>query len=217
MKVRRGRSPGRCSEASHFKPYLRTLFRCRCAYCQTHDSRHGGLQGMTVDHFRPEKRYPHLRLAWTNLYYACGICNSHYKKDRPTAAEERAGRQFVDVCRTDSDEHFLLEWSASECRYKAATSTGQGLFTLLVLHFNDRPDLRNWWLELDDGMAKTAQELAQIRAGLRLAKSIARRYDDNDAKSLYRQLRDLEAACQARLESILEYLPFQITVGRPDR
>jgi hypothetical protein len=163
MKVRRGRSPCRLSEPSRYKPYLRKPFRFRCAYCQTHDSRLGGLEGMTVDHFRPLVRFPHLRLTWTNLYYACGVCNSHYKKDRPTEEEENAGDQFVDVCETDPDEHIRLEWSISECRYIAATSTQRGLFTLRVLRFNVRHALRDWWLELDDSKAKTERELAQIR------------------------------------------------------
>ncbi len=108
MRIERGRDPGPFCKAAQYKPHLRPLFRRRCAYCLMPDDRLGGEDGMTVDHFRPESRYHDLRLAWANLYYACSVCNSQYKRDYPTLEEERAGKRFVDPCEEDYDDHFRL-------------------------------------------------------------------------------------------------------------
>ena len=63
---------------------------------------------MTVNHFKPECRFPELRFSWPNLYYACLVCNSHYKKDYPTAEEEAEGKRFIDPSEEDPDDHFRL-------------------------------------------------------------------------------------------------------------
>ena len=108
MRIERGPSPGPLPDHTAYKPHLRPLFRFRWRYCLTPDDRLGGEEGMTVDHFKPQRRYPELRLSWSNLYYACSICNSHYKKDYPTLGEEAEGKRFVDPCEEDPDEHFRL-------------------------------------------------------------------------------------------------------------
>ena len=112
MRIKRGQDPGPYSDhrryRSQYKPHLRLLFRCRCAYCLTPDDRLGGEEAMHVDHFKPESRFPELQLAWPNLYYACPVCNSQYKRDYPTAREEAEGKRFVDPCAEDPDDHFRL-------------------------------------------------------------------------------------------------------------
>jgi len=215
MKVHRGRSPGRFSHPSHYKPYLRSPFHFRCAYCQTHDSRLCGLEGMTVDHFRSVARFPHLRLTWTNLYYACVVCNSHYKKNRPTEQEERAGDQFLDVCRMDPDQHFRLEWLMPECRYIVASSTKRGLFTLQVLGLNTRPFLHDWWLELDDMEAETERDLARIRNSIQMAREVFKRTNDKKVAEIQSHLTEVETECLDRLARILERKPFPVAIARP--
>src|SRR6266545_2362906 len=148
MRIKRGPNPGPFGDPSHYKPHLRTPFQSRCAYCRTPDVRTGGVEGMTVDHFRPESRYSHLRLVWTNLYYACWVCNSHYKRDHPTAAEEAAGERFVDPCRMDPDKHFRMRRDSSGLRFVVVPLTRPGRFTVRTLGFNERHFLRDWWAEL---------------------------------------------------------------------
>ncbi|MDA1232217.1 MAG: HNH endonuclease, partial [Planctomycetota bacterium] len=76
MIIEKGDDPGPFSTPRNYVSYLRECFRRRCAYCLAPDDRLGGEEGMKVDHFMPESRYKHLRLAWTNLYYSCDVCNN---------------------------------------------------------------------------------------------------------------------------------------------
>ena len=39
-----------------------------------------------IDHFRPKKKYPRLALAYANLYYACGLCNTFKGDAWPSAS-----------------------------------------------------------------------------------------------------------------------------------
>jgi uncharacterized protein (TIGR02646 family) len=180
MLVNRGPDPGPFSKHGDYKPDLRRIFQERCAYCLTPDDKNGGLAGMTVDHHRCVTSYPHLRLTWTNLYYSCIVCNSHYKKDFPTSEEEAKGDRFVDVCAEDSDKHFRFtrdRKTRALCRVKALTRAGR--FTLRVLRFNDRPSLREFWLELHDEEQVAVRQLQDVKLTIRDAKAILRRGDNS--------------------------------------
>ena len=107
MIIDRGADPGPFSKPRDYVSHLREVFRRRCAYCLTPDSRCQGEEGMKLDHFMPESRHPDLRLAWTNLYYCCDVCNNR-KSNCPTPAEIANGERFVDPCIEDPDDHFRL-------------------------------------------------------------------------------------------------------------
>lgn len=209
MRVRRGRDPGPFSDHSAYKPHLREPFFCRCAYCRTPDSRLGGLEGMTVDHFWPLDRYGHLRTVWTNLYYACFVCNSHYKREHPTEEEEQAGERFVNPCTMDPDKHFRLEWDASASRFAVGTSTSAGRFTVRTLGFNVRPFLRDWWLELRRLQVEEERLLADIQSNIGIAQHLDP-VGQARVSTLLRSLKEQEAACQSRLNEIQEQWPFPI-------
>jgi uncharacterized protein (TIGR02646 family) len=150
MRILRGPDPGPFKKHGEYKPYLQPLFRERCAYCLTPDKLNGGLEGMTVDHFLDQKRYPKLRLAWTNLYYSCVVCNSHYKKDYPTEEEEKAGFRFVDPCKEDPDDHFCMvrdPKTGELCQVRGLS--GLANYTIRRLHLNSRRVLRDFWRELE--------------------------------------------------------------------
>src|SRR5438552_1175675 len=101
MKIQRPDDPAPGSKYQQYRQHLQSLFRHRCAYCQTHEKWCGGLDGMTIDHFLPIDRHEHLLHAWVNLYYSCVVCNCHYKKNHPTEMEEKAGNRFIDPCEED--------------------------------------------------------------------------------------------------------------------
>jgi hypothetical protein len=86
MIIDRGEDPGPFSQPRDYVTHLRGRFRRRCAYCLTPDDRLGGEEGMKVDHFLPESRHADLRLAWSNLYYCCDVCNNR-KSNFPTPDE----------------------------------------------------------------------------------------------------------------------------------
>jgi HNH endonuclease len=47
-----------------------------------------------VEHYRPQKKFPHLALAYSNLFWACPNCNVRKGKFWPTRAQRNA-RQFI--------------------------------------------------------------------------------------------------------------------------
>jgi len=164
MKIERGPDPGPFAAHGEYKPYLQPIFRSRCAYCLTPDDRTGGIDGMTIDHFWPTSRYPHLRLAWPNLYYSCSVCNSHYKKGHPTADEEARGDRFVDPCREDPDDHFRMVRDREDgafARVRALTNPAR--YTLRILRLNSRKSLRDFWRELDHKDKSILARLSEIR------------------------------------------------------
>ena len=46
----------------------------RCAYC---DGPIGTESLNTIDHFKPKSKFPDHAYEWTNLFPACGVCQSH--------------------------------------------------------------------------------------------------------------------------------------------
>jgi uncharacterized protein (TIGR02646 family) len=167
MKIERGPEPGRFSVPAHYKGHLRPLFRYRCAYCLMPDNRLGGEEGMTVDHFKPEGRYPELRLAWSNLYYACSICNSHYKKDYPKPEEEAAGKRFFDPCQEDPDDHFRLVCDPNidePCHVRPLSAFAE--YTVSRLRLNRRKALRDFWRFLHHEELRLLTEEFNIRERL---------------------------------------------------
>lgn len=149
MRIERGPDPGPFAELAQYRPYLRPLFRGRCAYCLTPDSRLGGEDSMTLDHFKAKKWYPALKDEWSNLYYACFVCNSHYKKDHPKPTEEAAGKRFVDPCQEDPDDHFRLVYDPETgdlCRVEPLSPAAE--YTVFRLKFNRRSSLRDFWRSL---------------------------------------------------------------------
>lgn len=82
---------------------LRELFHqdCRaesepklCAYC---DGDLRSTSGDTIDHFAPKSEFPELRLSWHNLFPACHLCNSVYKRDQWSCAIVRPDTDPVDA------------------------------------------------------------------------------------------------------------------------
>lgn len=167
MRIERGPDPGPFAKHTDYKLQLRPLFRCRCAYCFSPDEYLGGEEAMTVDHFKPVGRYPELRLKWSNLYYACIVCNSHFKKDHPTPDEEAAGKQFVDPCAEDPDEHFRMvrdPGCGDYCRLKPLSNSAE--YTIFRLKFNHRRFLRDLWRSIDREERRLVQERRKIDQGL---------------------------------------------------
>jgi hypothetical protein len=117
---------------------------------------------MTVDHFRPECRFPELRLTWSNLYYACSICNSHYKKDHPTPEEEAQGKRFVDPCEEDPDQHFRL--TPDFCQVRALSPVAE--YVVFRLKLNHRKSLRDFWRSLHHEESRLLRREGEIRHGL---------------------------------------------------
>lgn len=57
----------------------------QCVYCAIHDSALGGIRNFHVEHYKPkaDSRFSHLENIYSNLFYACPICNSFKGDDWP--------------------------------------------------------------------------------------------------------------------------------------
>jgi uncharacterized protein (TIGR02646 family) len=123
MIIVRRNNPPQFSEYGKYKPQLRQDFRYCCAYCLTHERTFGALRHMTIDHFRPQSRFPHLLTDYRNLYYCCGECNTYKGDSWPSDAdaEALANLRFIDVCADDVAQHFTY----SGCEIIALTPAAE--------------------------------------------------------------------------------------------
>ena len=196
MIIDRGADPGPFSQPRDYVSHLREVFRRRCAYCLTPDDRLGGEEGMKVDHFMPESRHADLRLAWTNLYYCCDVCNNR-KSNYPTPAEIDNGMRFVDPCVEDPDNHFRLikdRRSGDFCSVKSVSSTAE--YEVKRLQFNRRPFLRDFWR----GLCAEERNWAAQRI-LVSELSIGQSSDDKEVNGLL-------AECDRKMSIVRDLWPF---------
>lgn len=213
MRIERGPDPGPFTNPSDYKrkykPFLRSLFHRRCAYCHLPDHRSQGEEGATVDHFKPECRYPELQFNWSNLYYACHICNTHYKKHYPTPSEESEGKRLVDPCAEDPDDHFRLTWDKQTgCFSRVRHLTSAAEYAVFRLKLNDRPSLRDYWREIDHEERRLKKRLGEIEECLCICVEVTGKLSDSTIESLrldYESQRDM---CLQEMDGIRARRPF---------
>ncbi len=104
----RRQAPPKFATYRSYKPYLRLDFEQRCAYCEFKEIMVGTSRNFVVEHFQPRCVAPDLECEYSNLYYACNVCNSFKSDHWPSDVELRAGFYFVDPCNsTPYREHYL--------------------------------------------------------------------------------------------------------------
>jgi uncharacterized protein (TIGR02646 family) len=92
-----------------YKPFLRSDFRTRCAYCERPEEYLGGEEAFEVEHFRPKSKFPQLDCVYSNLYYACRGCNAHKSETWPSEELAAHGSRFADPCQEDPYKEHLAE------------------------------------------------------------------------------------------------------------
>jgi hypothetical protein len=109
VQFQRRQTPPTKKHHRAYKLYLRQDFLHRCAYCLIHEAHYGGLRNFHVDHFRPKglPKFRHLALVYTNLYYACALCNTNKGNTWPTDELLNLGFRFLDPCEEDPFEGHL--------------------------------------------------------------------------------------------------------------
>ena len=78
-----------------YKARLREEFHYRCVYCDTNEPEIGGSQSFCVDHYQPQKKFPHLIEYYDNLFYACRHCNGYKADYWPNYFESFSGRVIL--------------------------------------------------------------------------------------------------------------------------
>lgn len=58
-----------------YRQEIREDCQGRCAYCDAHENEIGGVECMTLDHFKPQYTYEHLKNDPNNLVWTCSKCN----------------------------------------------------------------------------------------------------------------------------------------------
>jgi hypothetical protein len=167
---------------------------------------------MTVDRFKPERWYPKLILKWSNLYYACSICNSHYKKDYPTPEEEAKGIRFLDPCEEDLDEHFRLvrdRETGDPCRVRPLSPAAE--YVVFRLKLNLRKSPRDFWRCLHHKELYLLRRQNEIHRGLEVCSQLVRRHGpSHDVKELQTGYESLLTASQKELDTVRLLRPFPV-------
>lgn len=98
---------------TEYRDDLRIDFNSACGYCDDSDLRIDRIC-FHIDHFAPQKRFPHLENTYANLVYSCRFCNmrksDHWIGDDPTIHHD-GKRGFIDPCSHEYDKHLERDLS----------------------------------------------------------------------------------------------------------
>lgn len=132
-----------------YKAELREDFTSRCGYCDTLDFYSGGRRGFHIDHFAPKSKFEALKNEYTNLVYACPICNIAKSDDWPTEDSSISFRDdvgYIDPCDSQYELHLVREKDGS-----IRALTPLGTYIHKRLKFNLRRRQICWLLERMEG------------------------------------------------------------------
>lgn len=80
-----------------YKSYLATDFSNKCGYTNCSDFWFGGSNNFHIDHFKPWKKNPGLKVEYSNLVYCCSYVNILKSDD---------DGPYIDPCNEDYNIHF---------------------------------------------------------------------------------------------------------------
>ena len=168
---------------------------------------------MEIDHFRPKGRteFARLRLAWTNLYYCCHLCNLHKSSKWPNADELERGLRFVDPCEEDPDEHFRLtrDESGNE-NGKIASETPAGRYSIAKIRL-DRQQLIDIRLDIAREEREIREELDRNRRMLTHLEMVSEESPQHsDIAATRHELREQRKSTLKSLEEVQALRPFPL-------
>lgn len=126
----RGPDPGPFADYRSYKTHLQREFRRKCVYCRISDGLKG-YEGFGVDHYLPRSKFPALAVAWSNLFYACNVCNAWKGESVPLPE-----RFLPNPCEHRMADHLQYRDSGIE------TYTPHGEWLKELLHLDERSSLR---------------------------------------------------------------------------
>lgn len=85
----------------------------QCVYCAIPDAAMGGIRNFHVEHYRPKSRFPALENIYTNLFYACPVCNTFKSNDWP-AEPDFETRCYPDPSVNDYRQLFIIDLQSGE-------------------------------------------------------------------------------------------------------
>lgn len=130
-----------------WKPLLSEEGRHQCVYCAIHERQFGGFRNFHVEHYQPRKIFPELTNSISNLFYACGICNSFKGSSWPAnPAEDHSVAAFPYPARIDYSQIITIQ---DDCSLKSSVRAGQFLIERLYLNRPQLLQLRRFFKLLD--------------------------------------------------------------------
>jgi len=195
LRVRNTPYP-RYSQYQRYKGRLRLDFDYRCAYCGIHEAEWGGHRHFQVEHLRPRKLFPWLQAEYTNLLYACDVCNCHKGCDWPTDDPTPNTRGYLDPCQYDLDKFFAVRQDGTvEAQGEAARYMAEALYL-------NRPQLKELRVKrrLEEELhARFLQLFAEVEA-----KAAALRDESARERVLRKLIVQLIAVYRQHLQNIWE-------------
>lgn len=120
----------------------------KCAYCEKK------IEGAynDVEHYRPKSKYYWLGHAWTNLLFACNICNRTCKKDEfPLSDESKrhlneksiAGEDplVINPAEEDPADYIVFNRAMAQPRVVDGEESIKGRYNIGLFRLNDRTEL----------------------------------------------------------------------------
>lgn len=182
-----------------WKPQLAQEAEYQCVYCCIHEVQFGGIRNFHVEHYKPQSKFPALKDTYSNLFYACGVCNIFKSNDWPrelaTGDFSQAG--YPDPSQVDYEQFLKVD------KYSGVVASGNitGKYVIERLHLN-RPHLIGLraWAELFRRLEQVTAEIAVlVDAGI----------PASETKAVMRTLGDL-SSLMLKLTRVRPYAPDQL-------
>jgi uncharacterized protein (TIGR02646 family) len=179
-----------------YKPYLRQDFHYVCVYCRVHENELGGPRIFTVEHYRPKDHFPYLLTDYTNLLYACAVCNSFKREDWHDGDPLTCEKGYLDPCQHDYDMYFSY---TAEHKIEGRISCARYMIKRLRLNRRQLIKLRRLRIEEEQEFTEFI-ELCED-AIHRIAAMLCRRNLSDDAKRQFEsQLDSVQAKLRRKAE-----------------
>lgn len=97
---------------SDWKEHLSIEGKQQCVYCTIGIKPFGGIRNFHVEHYRPkaEDKFPELEHEYTNLFFACSICNGFKSDDwKNEPSPELDNESYPDPSKVDYSEFLFMD------------------------------------------------------------------------------------------------------------
>jgi len=192
-------SPPQRRSYKAYKSILREEFYHRCVYCTFPDLLKGQ-ECFGTDHYRPKAAFPNLVSEYTNLFYACNVCNSRKREFWPSFEQWKKGHFVPNPC-----DHVMYDiMRAAGSVIEGRNETGKFAIELLDLNDSEAIQYRQLVIDLCQSMRNEVKRMNQTKE--KLAAQIVGCTDVAKKNELQRQRETLEDGLQRISGNLIELL-----------
>jgi hypothetical protein len=142
-----------------YRQALRRDFFFTCAYCTISESEATAIR-FTIDHYEPRHARPDLVNEYTNLMYACDVCNQRKGNRNPPPGARAKGVRFFRPDKDVYSDHFVC----SGIRLESKTNIGHYSIEAIDLNRLSLRKLRDIRKRLTDCYPLVAEGVLALRA-----------------------------------------------------